>query len=925
MRERGIALALKKAHEASVNEKLIQARLERDWSQGYVAAQIGTTLVSVSRWERGITLPGPYYRKQLCGLYGKSEAELGIAEEAISSNIEQLQQVSHEQVQQSQNLWNMPYKRSPFFTGREGVLQDLRTKFSAANASVVMLAISGLGGIGKTLTAIEYAYRFRSSYRAVLWVNAETYNMLVSDYVKMASKSLLDLPENEEQNLALIVATVKHWLNNNEEWLLIFDNVVDLSMIGNFIPQVGKGHVLLTTRDQVAGDDVDYQIKLDRMEPEESVLFLLRRARILSMDASPDMTSVPSLDAAKAISKALGHLPLALDQAGAYIEETQCSLNAYLNLYKTQHTALLGRRGRLAIRYRQTVSTTWSLSFQRVERADPAAADLLRFFAFLHADGIPEEIVITCSRDLGPILEGIDNPLALNQAIEELLKYSLVYRHADNQTLGIHRLVQTVLKDGMSKNQQREWAERAVRALDRIFPVVKFATLPRCERYFPHAQACAILIERWDMVFVEAAHLLRRVGEYLSERSQFIQAQQCLQQALTICERLPEPQLPELANCLNVLAALHEIQEHFAEAEALYRRTLAICEKILNHEHPQFIHLLNNLALLYIKQYKLSKAESFVERVSNITKDGQGVDPETYIYCLHIRAELYAAKGQYAEVEDLYLQALSLREQLLGSEHPDLASVLNNLAVLYMSQGKFRAAEPICQRALALSEKAWGPRHHTVAFHLTNLAAINAHLGRFTEAEQMYQRSLEIREETLGAEHPEMAAIYNNLSQLYSKQEKFTEAEMHLKRALAIREKVRGPEHPEVAYCLTNLAELYQKQGKFDEIESLCQRALSIISASLGTEHPNMMYGLNNLAAFYKARGEYARAEPLYQQALAIMQKTLGPEHPDTARVLWWYADLLKKLGREDEASELERRFNLIKAKYLENPKKYFL
>jgi transcriptional regulator with XRE-family HTH domain len=317
LRERGVSFALKKAQEANLNEKLIQVPVERHWSQDFIAGQIGTTPVSVSRWERGITIPGPYYRKKLCGLFGKSEAELGIAKEVPPTNTEQLQQVSDEHMQQSQNLWNMPYTRPPFFTGREGVLQDLRKKFSTADSSVVMVAISGLGGIGKTLTAIEYAYRFRSSYRAVLWVNADTYNTLASDYKKMAGKSLLDLPEKEEQNQALIVAAIKRRLSDYEEWLLVFDNVVDLSTIGDFIPQTGKGHVLLTTRDQVAGDVIHYQIKLDKMEPEEGTLFLLRRAKILSMDASPNITSVPNLDAARAISEALDYLPLALDQAGA--------------------------------------------------------------------------------------------------------------------------------------------------------------------------------------------------------------------------------------------------------------------------------------------------------------------------------------------------------------------------------------------------------------------------------------------------------------------------------------------------------------------------------------------------------------------------------------------------------------------------------
>ena len=911
-------MALKKAREANVNEKLIQARLEHNWSQKDVAAQIGTTSISISRWERGITVPGPYYRKKLCGLFGRGEEELGLAKEVTFTNIEQLQQVSDGPMQRSQNLWNMPYARPPFFTGRESVLQDLRKKFSTANSSVVVVAISGLGGIGKTLTAIEYAYRFGSSYRAVFWVNADTYNTLATGYKKLAGKSLLDLPEKEEQNQALIVAAVKRRLSDYEEWLLVFDNVVDLSTIGDYIPQTGKGHVLLTTRDQVAGDDIHYQIKLDKMEPDEGTLFLLRRARILSMDGSLDMPSVPNLDAARAIAEALDCLPLALDQAGAYIEETQCGLAGYLSLYETQRKVLLKRPARLAIRYRETVATTWSLSFQSVARSNPAAADLLRFLAFLHADGVPEEIVLVCSQDLGPTLQGLNTPLALNQAVEELLKYSLVHRHADSQTLGMHRLVQTVLKDGMAKSQQREWAERAVRAIDRAFPIVRFDTLPRCERYFAHAQACATLIEQWGLAFLEAARLLRRAGEYLRDRSQFTQAQQFLQRALTICERLPELYAPELANCLNSLATLREIQENFADAEVLYLKALAICEKVLEPEHPDFVHLLNSIALLYIKQFKFSEAKPFVHRVMAITGDGQGVDSHAYIYSLHVRAEYYSAKGQYAEAEELYRQALTLREQSLGPEHPDLVSILNNLAVLYMDQRRFAAAEPICRRALALSEKAWGARHHTVAFHLSNLAAISENLGMSAEAEEMYQRAWRIREETLGSEHPEIGTILNNLGLLYSRQGKSAEAELYLRKALAISERVRGSDHPEVANRLTNLAEVCYKQGKFDEIEPLCQRALTIISSSLGPEHPDMIYTLHKLALLYKAQGKYTQAEPLYRQTLTIMEKTLGPEHPDTARVLWYYADLMRKMGREGEALKLEERFNQIKAKLLE-------
>jgi len=439
-------MPLKKATEAVANEKLGQARRERRWSQGYVAGEIGTTLISVNRWERGITFPSAHFRKKLCQLYGKTEMELGLAREHMERSKEHApREASGEREPLPRSLWHVPYTPSPFFTGRASTLQDLHDKLRTNHAKISTVAISGLGGIGKTLIALEYAYRHQRDYNAVFWANAEDAQTLAADFEKLAGKDVLNLAEKDEQNQDLIVTAVKRWLSTHHGWLLILDNVEDLSVVAPFLPLTGYGSVLLTTRDQASGEIIDDQVKVDTMELEDAVVLLLRRARILLKDASLDTVDDRDRKDVQAIAAVLDYLPLALDQAGAYIEETQCGLSAYLDLYEKHHHPLLERRGRLAIRYRETVTTTWSISFHKVERANSLSADLLRLFAFLHANAIPEELMTACLQESGLLTQHADAALAFNQALEELMKYSLVKRNANDRILSIHRLVQTVL------------------------------------------------------------------------------------------------------------------------------------------------------------------------------------------------------------------------------------------------------------------------------------------------------------------------------------------------------------------------------------------------------------------------------------------------------------------------------------------------
>jgi hypothetical protein len=426
--------------------------------------------------------------------------------------------------------WNVPYSKNPFFTGREKVLVDVGKELHASGVA----ALTGMGGVGKTQVAAHFAHRHRGEYSAVLWASAASQETLVSGFAAIAG--LLNLREKDEKDQALAVAAVKRWLEANGGWLLVVDNASDLATVRGFVPPSAKGHVLLTTQAQATGDIQAIEV-LD-MVPDDGALLLLTRAKIIKAGAPLSVAAGADRDAAKDISTELGGLPLALDQAGAYIEETRCGLASYLDLYRQRRAELLNRRGSFGPDHPESAATTFALSFERVATTNPAAADLLRLCAFLHPDAIPEEIFNKGAAELGPNLGPIAaDPLKLDAACAEILKYSLLRRNADAKTLGIHRLVQEVIRDGLTEDEKRQWAERAVRAENRAFPSVEFANWAQCERLVRQALACAPLIEAHGFDFEPAARLLNEAGCYLDDRARFSDAQPLYQRALIVSTR----------------------------------------------------------------------------------------------------------------------------------------------------------------------------------------------------------------------------------------------------------------------------------------------------------------------------------------------------------------------------------------------------
>lgn len=889
---------MKKATNASPNRALRRERERRCWSQLEVADRVGTTSFNVGRWERGVTFPGAYFRQQLCIIFEKSPQELGLlqltdGEEADGTPSEKhggaAPVASSTEAQPPAPtarapIWSLPFRRNAFFTGRAEVLQALHTAFYAtASGPGQALALCGLGGVGKTQTAIEYAYRYREDYQVVCWVRAETSELLIADFTSLADT--LGLPEKKDQNQSRIVAAVKRWLSQQHNWLLVLDNVEDLRVVSDFLPETISGHLLLTTRIQSTGQ-VAQQIRLDKLSQEEGILFLLRRAKLLASTVLPEDLPHDRWLVARDVTLTMDGLPLALDQAAAYIEETGCGLRGYLERYQQRRITLLRRRGGLLPEHPESVVATWSLSFEKIERRCPAAAELLYLCAFLHPDALAEHILTTGASDLTPGLHLLaTDPIELDEAIGVLTTFSLLRRDPDRRTLSLHRLLQVVLREQMSEQTRRLWAERAVQVVERAFPEVRFTTWHECQLCLPHALVCADLIDLPGLQLPEGVSLLNKTGAYLRERAQYTEAERLLERALAICEQTQAPDSLLLARSLNHLGLLAQYQGKYTRSEALLQRALSIYQQIWGPEHLEVAQCLSDQAENYRVQARHAEMETLVQQALAIRERTLGANHPDVAQCLRQLAALYHGQGKYAQAEALYQRALAICQQAWGPEHIDVAANLNNLASLYDSLGRYAEAEPLYQQALDFCEKQLGAQHIYTAISLYNLGETYRAQGEYTRAEQLHQRALSIREQTLGPGHPHVGKSLNLLAEISLTRQHYAAAEAQASRALEIWQQELGEDHHYIAIGLDTLARVRRAQQRLPEAETLARRAAQIFQRLWGDDS-HVASSFNTLAEICLDQQAYARAEDLLLDALAIQERLLGPAHPHTARSL---------------------------------------
>ncbi|MFD9741457.1 FxSxx-COOH system tetratricopeptide repeat protein [Umezawaea sp. NPDC059074] len=681
-------------------------------------------------------------------------------------------------------VWNIP-PRNPNFTGRAESLTRLR-EVMRSSAAVAVHSLRGMGGVGKSQLAIEYTYRFADDFDVVWWIPAEQPSLIPNHLANLGEK--LGVPARTD--LVSMVSAAYDVLRGRTRWLLIFDNAEDPVTLREYLPP-STGQVVITTR-RAGFSALGAELNVDVLDPAESIALLKRRL--------PTITD----DQAVELADELDGLPLAIEQASAYMITTGLAAPAYLELMQTHATEMIGR-GRVAGR-EDTLVTLWDLSLSTLTQQQPAAVTLLDLLAYLAPEPVPLNLFTDHSNELStPLAEAVASPVAFADVVGALVDHFLVRRTADDLTI-VHRLLQQSIRS----RHTATWPPEGAAHLRIIAQNLLVADLPntimsapenwpRWRALLPHVLASC---EEFQAHSVKATDneswLLDRAATYLRVHGQPVDARILFERALAIDEATYGPVHPIVATALSNLGGAVRDLGQPADAKPLYERALAIDEVTYGPDHPDVATALNNLG--------------------GAVRD----------------------LGQPADAKPLFERALAITEATYGPVHPTVAIRLNNLGGALRDLGQPADAKPLYERALAIAETTYGPDHPDVAASLSNLGGALRSLGQPADAKPLYERALTIAETTYGPDHPTVAASLSNLGVALSDLSQPANAKLLFERALAIDEATYGPDHPTVAIRLSNLGVALSNLGQPADAKPLYERALAINKTTYGPDHPDV-------------------------------------------------------------------------------------
>jgi tetratricopeptide (TPR) repeat protein len=724
-------------------------------------------------------------------------------------------------------IWNVPHLRNRNFTGRQELLESLHSTLMSGKPAALTQAIAGLGGVGKTQMALEYAYRYRSEYDVVWWVRAEESATLGIDYTSLATQidQLKGLDITDQKSAALLV---RGWLERNQGWLLIFDNAREAGDLKEYIPRSSTGHVIITSRNP-AWRHIAFVVTVETFQRWESVELLLKR------------TGQQDEAAAEVLAGVLGDLPLALEEAGAYIEQKGRTIQEYLQLFEKHRQELLAR-AKPPLEYPYTVGTTWEISFQEVEVSSPFGAKILQLMAFLAPDDIPRSLLTAVLHHQWETSESlVGDTFTIDNALEVLRHYSLV--GMQGTSLSMHRLVQAVTRDRLSEEERQNLAEVAIQLLTAVFLFDEqdVTTWEACSNLLPHVLSAAGYARSLGVVPESVAKLLCIAGVYLRTNARFDEAMSVLQWALKLYETACSP------------------------------------------DHPNVVEAVRNQGLVLQGLGDLEGAQRYVERALRIDEKAHGPEHPNVARDLNYLGSISSDLGDLDEAKRHYQRALEIYEKA-GPEHPRVGTTLINLGTLLQNLGDLDGARRHYQRALEINEKAYGPEHIIMAVYLNNQGALLQNLGDLEGARRHYQRALAINEKAYGPEHPNVASNLCNLGLVLQDLGDLEGAQRYVEQALRIDEKAHGPEHPNVARDLYNLSLLLRRRGDLEGARRWIQRALEINEKTYGPEHLILVERLLHLAIVLWDLDDLNGAREAHQRALENYEKSLtGPNDIRTA------------------------------------------
>jgi len=710
--------------------------------------------------------------------------------------------------------------------------------------------------------AVEYAYRHLAEVGLAWQFPAEDPAVLAGEFGELAAQlGAWDLTHTRGPVASVHTVLAKF----PAEWLLIFDNAPDMASVADFLPLAGPGQVLITSQNRAWPGRM---LEVPGLGRGAAAGFLISR------------TGDPDRQAAADLAAELGGLPLALEQAAAYVVATGQSLAGYLALFRQRRAEMLARGEPAGPD--KSVAVSWWLAFSRLEQASPSAVGLLRLLAFCAPEAIPLSLLLRpcpgfpgqLGPDVAPVLVPLlEDPLAASEAVAALCRYSLVTPAADG-SVSVQRLVQQVTIGQMTSELEGAWRQAAATVIEAAIPddPREPSAWPVFGMLLPHAQA----------TIPPDTDGMARVASYLGYSGSFAAARNLCRTVLHAREQMSGLEHPDTLTARAELAHWTGEAGDPGGARDQYADLLPVIEGVLGPEHPETLAARGNLARWTGRAGDPGKAR---DQYAALLPVIEGVLGPEHRYSLAARGNLARWTGEAGDpgkARDQYAALLPAVERVLGPDHRETLATRHNLARWTGEAGDPGGARDQCAALLPVVERVLGPEHPYSLATRHNLARWTGRAGDSGGARDVFAALLPAGERVLGAEHPETLAARGNLARWTGEAGDPAGARDQYVALLPVIQRVLGPEHPYSMTARHNLARWTGEAGDPGGARDQYAALLPAEERVFGPEHPYSLTARHNLARWTGEAGDPGGARDQYVALLPVIQRVLGPEHPAT-------------------------------------------
>ena len=836
-------------------------------------------------------------------------------EDQLQEKEKQLKVLSEQLLNDTSPFCILPPKPSHDIASRDVEVADITKQLQelkqadASNLSI--LYISGNPGSGKSQLAGLVAKRFYEKAQEdscsevfVMTLNAETLATLLDSYITFARQ--MKCPEDAitqihiskdlktEDKINSLISLISSKIGQYESWLLLADNVKNLSEMHVHLPQQGhgqwgKGYLLITTQDSTCIPLTSTSIRhisiSEGMQAQEACSLLAL------------ISGISDSEIGEIVARELDYQPLALASAATYVKQLRQSKrfsefgwNDFLRkVEKGQRNATETLLTKTNSCYKKSMTTATVLAIKEVMQSDRIIEHALSFLCLLSSQPLNVDIVVNY---IVSVDEGIKDD---EMIIMKLQRCSLILTHEDEFGfhIRVHQVVRDVIKSLIKDYPESRHIKTVNSAVAAFNQFIDDKLLKESSDSILQSYSLALHLKYFILGFenvLTKAVLpqifqpeMENLGKICENHCHFQAAKKFYEFSLQSFLQKFGPKHTRVAASYNNLGLVHHKLGDFEKAKEYHELALSIYQKKLGAENVDVATSYNNLGSVHAQLSDFEKAKEYHELALSIQKKKLGPENVSVANSYNNLGSVHHQLSDFEKAEEYFELALSIRQKKLGPENVEVANSYNNLAVVHCKLGDFEKAKEYHELALSITQKKLGAENVPVATSYNNLGLVHKKLGDFEKAKEYHELALSIQKKKLGPENVDVATSYNNLGSVHKELGDFEKAKEYHELALSIRQKKLGPENVSVATSYNSLGLVHNKLGDFEKAKEYHELALSIRQKKLGPENVSVATSYNSLGLVHNKLGDFEKAKEYYELALSIQKKKLGPENVDVA------------------------------------------